>query len=122
MAMTSMDPMVGSAILSEASGTRSRETVTLASGASVKANEVVGEITASGKYAPFDPAASDGTETAAGVVVAPSDATSADQPVLIIARDAEVDKNGLVWPDGITAAQQSAAEADLEAAGILVRG
>lgn len=61
-----------------------------------------------GKFAPLDPAADDGGQIAAAILYAAAD-TSAETSALAIARLAEVTFDRLVWPDGITAAQQSAA-------------
>ena len=64
-------PLTGEFIISEANGTRSREVVTVAAAAAaLPAGTVLGKITASGKYVAYSDAASDGTETAAGVLYA----------------------------------------------------
>ena len=67
----------GEYVASEAKGTRSREVVTL-TGAVFTPGQVLGKITASGKYAPWDPAGGDGTENAAGICLDHYDASSAD--------------------------------------------
>lgn len=105
----------GEFIISEASGTRSREEVTVVSGeGALPAGQVLGVVTASGKYAAYDNAASDGTQTAAAVLYAAVDATDADVPAVVIARDAEVAEAHLTGIDanGIT---------DLAAVGVIVR-
>lgn len=110
----------GDFLLSEANGNRSRDNVTIVSGQDLAAGAVLGKITASGKYAAYDNTASDGTETAAGVLYAAVDASSADATGVAILRDAEVNTNQIGWAandaTGITAGT-----ADLKALGILVR-
>ena len=108
-------------VLSEANFHRSRENITIASGENLKAGAVLGKITSGGKYAHFDNDAGDGTETAAGVLIADCDATSADAAAAIIARDAEVNGNELVWASSEDAGDQDAGIVELTALGIIVR-
>jgi len=110
----------GEFIVSEANGLRSREIKTLISGQDLAAGAVVGEITASGKLTEVAPAANDGSETAAGILVYACDASSADEACVSIVRDAEVNGAELVWPT-VTAEQKTAAIAELAALGIIVR-
>ena len=58
----------------------SRDEVTVASGQNLATGTVIGVITTSGKVTQLAPAASDGSETAAGVLLHPVDASTADQP------------------------------------------
>lgn len=100
----------------------SRDTDTLASGSgAVIVGTVLGQVTASGKFKPLAPAASDGTQTAAAVILQYSDATSADQSVVNLKRRAQVVLQALVWLTGITDTQKSAAIAQLKALGIVPR-
>ena len=112
-------------IKSEAMGLRSRETVVLASGQKVVPGTPVGKLTAGGKYHPYDQDATDGTQNAAGIAYAAVDAsatgTNADTNMVIVARDAEVFGERLEWPTDITKAERTAAEAKLEALGIIIR-
>lgn len=89
-------------LVSEANGTLSREKITVVSGQNLEAGTVVGKITASGKYRILQPGGGDGSQTAAGVLYAAVDASGGDKAGVIIARDAEVNKNELVWPAGIS--------------------
>lgn len=73
------------------------------------------------KFKILAPAATDGTQRAAAVLLADTDATSADKACAVVARAAEVNANELVWPGGITAAQKDIAIAQLQAAGLMVR-
>jgi hypothetical protein len=99
----------------------SRDQVTVASGQNLKTGTVVGIITASGKVTQLAPSANDGSQNAAGVLVADVDASAADAPAVIIARHAVCSDKALVWPSGITSAQKTAAIAQLKQLGILVR-
>jgi hypothetical protein len=69
------------------------------------------------------PAALDGSQNAAGVLIEDVDAAtvSADKGTTMIARFAIASDNGLVWPAGISAGNKAIAVAQLQAAGILVR-
>jgi head decoration protein D len=76
----------------------SREKVTVASGAGVLgAGRVLGKITSSGKYAAYDNTASDGTQTAVGVLLYNIDATSADVVTVAVVRMAIVKTALLDW-------------------------
>lgn len=108
-------------LVSEASGTRSREAVTVISGQDLAAGTVLGKITASGKHTLHNNAASDGSENAVAVLYADVDASAADTVGTITARDAEVDGELLTWKSGISAANKTAAIAALAALGIIVR-
>lgn len=105
----------GEFLLSEANGTRSREQVTIAAAATAMvAGTVVGKISASGKYKAYSNVAADGTEVAAGVLLYNVADSAADQKVVIIARDAEVQASVLTGSD-------AAGVTDLAAVGIIVR-
>jgi hypothetical protein len=98
-----------------------RESVTVLAGEQLQTGDVVGKITATGKYAAFDPDASDGTETAAGVLISQSleGDTAADQPAAILARGpAVVRKQNLGWGAGVDSNDKAAAYVSLEALGI----
>lgn len=113
----------GEFLMSEANGQRSRETITVASGAGVIApGSVLGQITASGKYLASAIGAVDGSQTAAAVSLYGCDATSTDQKIAAITRDAEVNGNILTFhADRDQPAERAAAIADLAAVGIIVR-
>ncbi len=113
---------LGDLLKYEAPNRYSREAVTLASGENLALGTVVGRTTADGKYHALSPAATDGTETAAGVLADDVDATGGDRSdALLIARHAIVALDTVIWPEGITAPQKALAEAQLTALGILVR-
>lgn len=119
----------GEFLLSEANGNRSREVVTVASGSGVIApGAVLGKFTSganSGKYSLAPNAAADpnvGNQTAVAVALYGCDATSADQKITVIARDAEVNANLISYASSVDDATKRAAKAtQLAAVGIIVR-
>jgi hypothetical protein len=105
----------GEFLLSEANGTRSREQVVISStAAAMVAGTLVGRITATGEYAAYNDAASDGTEVARGILYTNVADSTADQKAVIIARDAEVIGSELTGSN-------ANGVADLLAIGIIVR-
>lgn len=111
----------GEFILSEAAGKRSREVVTISDGIAVKAGQVLGKVTADGKYGFYDDAnAIVGTGTALAVAIYPVSATQTDRKITAIVRDAEVNGKTLEWNDE-DGASQTLGIADLLAVGIVVR-
>ena len=115
-------PNLGDLLKYEAPNLYSREQATVAAGQNLPLGAVVGRVTATGKLAALDPSATDGTEVAAGVLCNAVDATLIDrEDAILIARHAIVARGALIWPTGLTAAQRTAAIAQLEARGILVR-
>jgi hypothetical protein len=111
----------GEGLLSEANGTRSRENVTFLTGSVYVPGQVLGKITASGKYTGHDPAAEDGSESAAAICYAHVDASAADAKGVIIARDAEWNAATLTWITGISGPNKTAGTTALAALGILLR-
>lgn len=100
-----------------------RETVTIASGAGkIAPGTVLGKITTGGKYTGLAPAATNGSQTPAGILWAGVDATAADALGVVILRGpAIVNRSELIWPAGATDAQITAAITALAALGILLR-
>lgn len=119
--MTTETARTGEFILSEANGARSRENITVAAGHDMQPGTVLGIVSASGEYAPFDPSASDGTETAAGILHSYADSRDGAVKAVAVVRDAEVNQHLLIWPDDVTDAQRAAAEANLLTTGVVVR-
>ena len=113
----------GEFILSEANGQRSRETITIASGAGIiAAGTVLGKVTASGKYIASAVGASDGSEVPAAINIYGADATASDVTVSAIVRDAEVNGKCLTWhADRDQPAEKAAANAALANLGVIVR-
>src|SRR5918992_3237389 len=90
-----------------------RETVTIAAG-KLEPGTVLGKITASGKYAAHDPAATDGTETATAVLWDKADASAGDAPAVALVRGpAIVNRHDLVFAGTLSEAEIAAAHADL---------
>ena len=109
----------GEFILSEAKGTRSRETETIVSGQNLQAGTVLGRITATGFLTEYDSSASDGSQAVYGILFDNVDASAGDVPgAVVIVRDAEVQKAALEWID---AANETAGTPGLKALGIVVR-
>jgi hypothetical protein len=105
----------------EAPNLYSRDRVTVLSGQDLGMGAVVGIVTATGKAKALAPAAADGSQIAAGIMVADCDATTGDNPNgVMIARHAILTE-AILWPVGITTPQKTTALAQLRAAGILVR-
>lgn len=100
----------------------SRDPVTVAVGQNLELGAVVGRVVATGKVKRLDPAATDGTENPAGILLGAVDASLIERDDgLLLARHGIVASHAVVWPAGITAEQQAAAVAALEARGILIR-
>lgn len=75
-----------------------------------------------GDYEALTPAATNGTQTAAGILFAAVDATSADTAgVALVRGPAIVAADSLTWPAGISAANKSIALAKLARAGLVAR-
>lgn len=76
-----------------------RERVTIAAGTpAMKAGSVVGKITASGKFAHYNNAATDGTGVASGVLLYDVDASAADVEAVVLFRGpAIVTADDLGW-------------------------
>ena len=100
-----------------------RETVTIASGAGKLApGTVLGKITTGGKYTVLTPGASNGSQNAAGILWGGVEATDADAPGVVILRGpAIVNRHEIIWPEGATEAQITAATTALAALGIILR-
>ena len=104
----------GEFIVSEGNGVISRDTITIASGQVLPAGAVLGKVTASGLYAAYNNAATDGTEVAAAILYDAVDATAGNKRAVAITRLAEVDAKALTGLD-------ADAVADLAAQQIIVR-
>ena len=100
-----------------------RETVTIALGAGkLEPGTVLGKITTGGKFTKLTPAATNGSQNAAGILWAGVDASAADAPgVLILRGPALVNRHEIIWPEGASEAQITAATTALGALGIILR-
>lgn len=113
----------GEFILQEMPGTISRDEVTVRVPANTTLNSgaVLGQISASGKYVPFDDASSDGREDAAGILYAElvNDTVAAvDKTGVILNWSAEVRSADLEWEEGV---DEDKGLADLAALGVKAR-
>lgn len=113
----------GECILTEASGQRSRDNATIAQGENVvfEPSTVLGEITATGAYAPLNLTATDGAQNAAAIAIYGADAREADAQIAILARDCEVKAPELVWPEGVSEEDKAAQIEILKMRGIIAR-
>jgi hypothetical protein len=114
-------PHAGGFLVWEALRDYCRSSVILASG-DLQPGTILGKITASGKYAAHDPAASNGTQTAAAILWNRADATGGDTNAVVLLRGpAIVNQHEISIPGTPTAPQIAAAHAALLTVGILVR-
>lgn len=116
----------GEFVVSESPGHISRDavTVTVAAATTLAAGTVLGRLTATGKYVPYDNVGSDGSESAYGVLygeLVNSGVAPADFDGVVINQDAEVREADLQWASGLVDADKDAAAVDLAARGIKVR-
>jgi hypothetical protein len=110
----------GEAIFSEANGNRSRDDAILISGQNLGSMRVLGRITASGKLTALAPAAGDGSQTAAAVLIYATDASTGDKKTSVLTRDCELNASALDW-GALNAGQIATAKTQLATAGIIVR-
>lgn len=121
MAIQLENPHGGEFILREVDAEISRDEITLASGQSLLAGAVLGAIAASGKYKEFDPAAVDGSQTAAAILFAETDASAGDKKTVAVARLAAIKSASLLWKTGVTDNQKAAALASLATKFLIAR-
>ena len=113
---------LGDLLKYEAPNLYSRDRVTVAAGQTLLLGAVVGIEAATTKVVQLDPAATDGSEIAVGVLAADVDAAASDRTDgILISRHAIVADHALIWSVGITPIQKAAAKLQLKALGILVR-
>lgn len=116
------DLTLGDLLKYEEENLYSRNQVTVVSGQNLKLGTVIGRVSATQKVKALDPSATDGSEVATGVVLQSIDASAAEKTNgLIVSRQAIVADHALVWPVAITTEEITAAIAQLEAIGVLVR-
>lgn len=108
-------------IVSEANGMyRSRDVGTVAAGAApgLLPGTILGKLTAGGNFVRYDPAASTGAETVAGILF---EAAVGTVKKTIVVRDAEVNGAHLIYQNGANDAAKATANTALKALGIIVR-
>lgn len=104
----------GEFLLSEGAGNISRETINVAAGPALEPGQILGLVTLTGEFAPYDPAAEDGTQAAVAILFDPlgeSDVVRRGRAVVRLAEVSEVHLTGL----------DAEAEKDLTAHFLIVR-
>lgn len=106
----------GEWIISEANGLRSRDqgTVTVSGATAWLSGQVLGQLSATGKWVKYNNAGSGGAEVAAGILYNELDPVAGDIAATIFRRDCEVIAAKLTGLD-------TAGRADLAALGIVLR-
>ncbi|WP_254230070.1 head decoration protein [Wolbachia pipientis] len=107
---------MGDLLKYEASSLYSRDQITVAKGQNLKLGTVVG-CDKDNMIKIINPTATDGTQTAIGVIISDVNANKG----VIIARGAMLADHAVVWPANITEEQKVAAIKQLEARGIIIR-
>ncbi|UXX40341.1 head decoration protein [Wolbachia endosymbiont of Oryzaephilus surinamensis] len=110
---------LGDLLKYEASSLYSRDQITVAKGQNLKLGTVVG-CDKDNMIKIINPTATDGTQTAIGVIISDVNAGENTKGV-IITRIAILADHAVVWPANITEEQKAAAIKQLEARGIIVR-
>jgi len=100
MSKTYVEPVhAGEFLLSEGAGKISREAIALAAGVALPAGQVLGQITASGLFAPYDPEAEDGSELAKCILFAGVPSSEEQRRGRAVVRLAEVTESLLTGLD-----------------------
>ncbi|WP_341816303.1 head decoration protein [Wolbachia endosymbiont (group B) of Elophila nymphaeata] len=111
---------LGDLLKYEVSNLYSRDQITVAKGQNLKLGTVVGYDTKDNLIKALNPTATDGTQTAIGVIISDVNAKE-NAKAVIITRGAILADHAVVWPANITEEQKAAAIKQLEARGIIVR-
>jgi hypothetical protein len=113
---------LGDLLKYEAPNLYSRDEVVIAPGQTLALGTVVGRVTATREIVAFDPTASDGRETVAGVLIEAVTTSATDRKrSVVVSRHAIVFGSALVMPTTLTPEQTTTALAQLTALGVLVR-
>jgi hypothetical protein len=104
----------GEFLLSEGAGNISREAINVAAGAALEPGQILGLVTLTGEFAPYHPAAEDGTENAIAILYGPLGESDVPRRGRAIVRLAEVSEAHLTGLD-------PAAEKALAAHFVIVR-
>ena len=122
MAVLQEPNTLGDLLKYEAPNLYSRDEVAVGAGQTLALGAVVGRVTATGEIVALDPAASDGREHVAGILIeAVTTARGERRRSVIVARHAIVFGGVLVLPTSLTTEQTATALAQLAALGVLVR-
>ncbi len=112
---------LGDLLKYEASNLYSRDQITVAKGQNLKLGAVVAKKTEDGFIRVLNPTATDGTQTAIGVIASDVNSKDSDIKAVIITRIALLADHAVVWPANITEEQKNAAIKQLEIRGIIIR-
>ena len=104
----------GEFLLSEGAGKISCESILVAAGAALNAGQVLGLVTVTNEFAPYDPAATDGSEVAACILYGPLGESTEERRASAVVRLAEVSEVHLIGLD-------AEAEVSLAAQFVIVR-
>ncbi|MCU1780963.1 head decoration protein [Pseudomonas sp. 14P_5.3_Bac1] len=88
----------GEFLLSEGAGNISREAINVAAGAAIEPGQILGLVTLTGEFAPYQPTAEDGTENAIAILYGPlgeSDVVRRGRAVVRMAEVSEAHLTGL---------------------------
>ena len=88
----------GEFLLSEGAGNISREAINVAAGAALEPGQILGLVTLTGEFAPYQPTAEDGTENAIAILYGPlgeSDVVRRGRAVVRMAEVSEAHLTGL---------------------------
>ncbi|WP_298981550.1 head decoration protein [uncultured Roseibium sp.] len=120
MTVLTQDSGPGSCLISEGHHGYSRETgsVVVPAEAVYKPSTVLGQVTATKAFVQYDPAAVDGSQTVAAILLYRAEGTS---DKTLITRHAQVKASELVWFDGATPAQIATGQGQLADLGIIAR-
>ncbi|MDG7056611.1 MAG: head decoration protein [Wolbachia endosymbiont of Penenirmus auritus] len=110
---------LGDLLKYEASSLYSRDQITVAKGQNLKLGTVVGR-DKDNAIKIINPTATDGTQTAIGVIINDVDAKENTKSV-IVTRIAMLADHAVVWPTNITEEQKATAIKQLEARGVIIR-
>ena len=121
MATLTESVRTGEFLVSESNNTQSREQVKLAPDMTLKAGTVLGKSSLDDTYWPLDVNAEDGSQQPAGILYRDTITDSNGGEAVIIAWGAEVDKQLLIWPEGMTEWHVKNALFDLSQRGIALR-
>ena len=88
----------GEVLLSEGAGNISREAINVAAGPALEPGQILGLVTASSEFAPYQPTAEDGTENAVAILYGPlgeSDVARRGRAIVRLAEVSEAHLTGL---------------------------
>ncbi|WP_264711512.1 MULTISPECIES: head decoration protein [unclassified Wolbachia] len=111
---------LGDLLKYEASSLYSRDLIAVAKGQNLKLGTVVGR-DKDNMIKVINPTATDGTQTAIGVITSDVNSKDGDTKAIIITRIALLADHAVVWPANITEEQKTAAIKQLEGRGIIIR-